>query len=80
MASRTVLDPRGVEWFVLEVPAHAEEAVGDAMTNGWLVAHSGTDRRRIAPVPADWLAASDINLLLLIRQAPALALASRVTK
>lgn len=80
MASRTVVDPRGLEWFVLEVPPDAGDAIDEALSNGWLVARSGKERRRIAPVPANWQAASDPELLALIKQAPVQALASHAAK
>lgn len=69
MASRTVVDPLGVEWFVLEVPADDAEAAAQSGSAGWLVARSERERRRISPLPAAWTTLSDGELLALIKQA-----------
>lgn len=40
-----------------------------AMKGGWLAMKSGSERRRIAPIPAGWYQLSDAELVALIRRA-----------
>ena len=36
--------------------------VPDSLQKGWLAFQSGSERRRLAPIPADWLRCSDERL------------------
>jgi hypothetical protein len=46
--------------------------VGERFAGGWLAFESPTERRRLAPIPADWLTASDRELGSLCERAIAI--------
>ena len=70
MTSRAVVDPRGVEWFVLEVRPSEGDLLRESRAGGWLVARSEKEVRRIRPIPDRWFGLSDLELLALIKRAP----------
>ena len=43
--------------------------VPSALQEGWLAFQSGKDRRRLAPIPARWIALDDRELLRLLGEA-----------
>lgn len=69
MASRDVTVD-GKLWTVWEVrPQSIGPRLIEAFANGWLAMHYGSEKRRIAPVPADWLEWSDEELADAVRGA-----------
>ncbi len=68
MAVRNFMDPEGREWRVWNVtPGQHHESttpshLPDDMVDGWLCFQSGDEKRRVAPVPADWQDRSDGEL------------------
>lgn len=40
-----------------------------ALEGGWLAFQSGTQRRRLAPIPASWISLSDEDLIRLLARA-----------
>ncbi|HXD47664.1 MAG TPA: hypothetical protein VN600_02750 [Gemmatimonadaceae bacterium] len=71
--TRDVQDARGVRWSVFAV--HPSAASGgraplrEHFRDGWLAFDAGDETRRIAPIPTDWRALSDADLLTLCEQA-----------
>jgi hypothetical protein len=43
--------------------------VPQALQEGWLAFQSGKERRRLAPIPANWISLDDIALLELLSRA-----------
>ena len=43
--------------------------VPSALQKGWLAFQSGKDRRRLAPIPANWIALDDKDLVRLLGEA-----------
>lgn len=67
MPSRTFTDPSGRSWIAWDVypgqaSGRAASALPDAFRIGWLAFESGTLKRRLAPIPADWLLLDDAAL------------------
>lgn len=60
MTLRTFVDAYGTSWDVFEVhPANAERMatrVPEHFRTGWLCFQSLDERRRLAPIPDDWVA------------------------
>jgi hypothetical protein len=71
--TRDLQDSRGVRWSVFAV--HPSAASGgraplrEHFRDGWLAFDAGDETRRIAPIPTDWRALSDADLLTLCEQA-----------
>ena len=62
---RIFTDSTGVEWRVWStVPSNAA-AVSPDLRDGWLSFDSGSQRRRVGPIPPGWEAVSDERLELL---------------
>jgi hypothetical protein len=67
-------DQNGTQWDVFEVST-TTLSVGrapilpEAFRAGWLVFDCGTERRRLAPVPGEWSAFSDVALQSLLEAA-----------
>jgi hypothetical protein len=62
--ARTFADSAGTLWEVFEVQRLSQkaQAVSVGLELGWLAFVSGTEKRRLAPVPPGWHAASDAEL------------------
>jgi hypothetical protein len=43
--------------------------VPSALQDGWLAFQAGTDRRRLAPIPGNWIALSEYELIALLERA-----------
>ena len=62
-------DQNGTRWTVWDtVPANAI-GLADEYRRGWLTFDNGTDRCRLAPIPADWTDLPADRLTLLLRVA-----------
>ena len=72
MAHRIFKDTDGRDWEVWDVVP--SQWVGPTLDGGWLAFQSGTDRRRLAPLPLYWATAPEIELReLLARAKPVVA-------
>jgi hypothetical protein len=65
---RQFRDAAGVEWKVSMTPRSSaavsrEHYLPEAYREGWLLFESATEKRRLAPVPADWEALPDDKLV-----------------
>lgn len=74
-AHRVVVDPRGVHWDVFAVLPEARVSVHSKLrgtfSQGWLCFDSGTEKRRLSPIPKDWEALEDAQLADLATRAEA---------
>lgn len=52
--------------------------VPESLQKGWLAFQSGTERRRLAPIPADWTELTSSELLELLHRADQRARARRL--
>jgi len=69
MAMREFEDQNGTRWTVWDtVPANTT-GLTDEYRRGWLTFDNGTDRCRLAPIPADWTELPAERLTLLLRVA-----------
>jgi hypothetical protein len=69
VAIRVFTDSQGVEWRVWStVPSNAGSVAPD-LREGWLSFDSGTQRRRIGPIPPGWEEISAERLELICRVA-----------
>lgn len=71
---RNIRDAAGVEWTVyLTIPSTSSERrvrhLAEAYRDGWLVFESAIEKRRFAPVPAEWATLSDPALVALCEAA-----------
>lgn len=67
VAIRVFTDSHGVEWRVWStVPSNAGSVAPD-LRDGWLSFDSGSQRRRIGPIPPGWESTSTERLELLCR-------------
>jgi hypothetical protein len=74
MAMRDFDDQNGTRWTVWDtVPANTT-GLRDEYRRGWLTFDNGTDRCRLAPIPADWADLPAERLTLLLRVAHTAAL------
>jgi hypothetical protein len=55
-------DTTGNHWQVWSTVPVTEVGVAGAFRQGWLTFDSGRERRRLAPIPADWETASSAEL------------------
>lgn len=70
MSARTFTDPGGTVWQAWSVvpaeqpdwPAHARSHLPPALAEGWLCFESGSEKRRLHPIPAGWAERSDADL------------------
>ncbi len=74
MALRNFTDSQGTGWRVWNVvPQYAAGRDGEVMTpglqGGWLCFDSGTEKRRLSPIPQDWEAAGGEALEAYCKQA-----------
>lgn len=74
--AREVDDQQRVRWSVFEVhPSVSADrpSVRERFRNGWLAFDSGTETRRLAPIPDKWRELSDIELLDVLSRAEPVA-------
>lgn len=82
---RGFTDSMGVEWRVWEVFPRAGSLTtaetfstaklkGTVYAEGWLCFESGSEKRRLAPIPAGWQAQEHADLQQLLEQATPVAL------
>lgn len=74
MSSRTVSDPQGRTWLVWSVYPSSTTQVAPAgvhpdYRDGWLTFECGSLKRRLAPIPPGWEAASDNAVLGMLARA-----------
>jgi hypothetical protein len=69
MAQRQFVDSTGVEWIVWSTVPSRAEFFADQFQGGWLTFDSGSERRRLAPLPPDWQDASVERLEQMCRTA-----------
>lgn len=64
MPARTFEDSAGTVWEVFEVQRSSQkvQAVTAGLERGWLAFISSDQKRRLAPYPADWRTADDVEL------------------
>jgi hypothetical protein len=67
MTTRSCVDDAGTLWEIFEVlpsgKGRAMERVPVEFRGGWLCFQSGTERRRLAPIPTGWEEWEDKKLL-----------------
>ena len=66
---RVFQDSTGVEWRVWSTHPASPIAVAVELRAGWLTFDSGTERRRVGPIPAEWETLSAQRLELMCRVA-----------
>jgi len=71
------MDSSGVTWRVWQTVPTSRTSVSGEFENGWLTFESPTGRKRLAPVPANWDAASPDRLELMCRAATDVARRSK---
>lgn len=71
MAIREFTDSMGVTWRVWRTKPRAGSVYGETLRGGWLTFESSEGRRRLAPVPTDWVDATPQRLDLMCRAAEA---------
>ena len=69
MALREFADQAGKTWLVWETKPPSQIGLAVEFHGGWLTFDCGSERRRLAPVPADWEAFPQDRLVLLLRMA-----------
>jgi hypothetical protein len=71
MPARTFTDSAGLTWDVFEVHRASKKlgAVSAGLEGGWLAFACGDQKRRRAPLPADWADSTDEELALLCEAA-----------
>jgi hypothetical protein len=72
-AHRTITDARGVTWDVFAVHPEARlsphSQLRGTFSQGWLCYDSGTEKRRLSPIPENWQSLSDADLERLAERA-----------
>jgi hypothetical protein len=67
---RTFTDARGIEWYAFAVyPEMTHAPLHGTFEHGWLCFESAAEKRRLSPIPADWLTVSPDTLAKLAEQA-----------
>ena len=74
MALRDFEDPNGIRWTVWDTVPASTTGLTEEYRRGWLTFDNGTDRCRLAPIPADWMELPAERLTLLLRVAHTAAL------
>lgn len=74
---REFLDAASVKWTAIAVHPSTSKSLTGAFQNGWLSFDSGTETRRHAPIPENWMSLSDDELCRLCESA---TIASRKLK
>jgi hypothetical protein len=54
MAIREFADSKGVSWRVWNTTPSRAAMYADELREGWLTFESGTELRRLAPIPGSW--------------------------
>ena len=75
---RTVDDDAGTKWTIYSVSPEElsfgrRELLPTSFRDGWLVFECAGERRRLAPVPADWARFSDLALRQMLASAERVA-------
>lgn len=74
MALRGFTDAAGVAWTVWETIRSTDAPVPAPFAGGWLTFESALgEKRRLAPLPANWHSCSDAELSALLAQAKRVA-------
>ena len=60
---------RGTNWMVYDVRPATASLLAPAYVEGWLCFESGSERRRLMPIPADWEMRTDHELAELCKMA-----------
>ena len=71
MAYREFLDSAQVLWRVWATYPSVGKILSKGFENGWLTFESSVERRRLAPIPAQWEALPDAKLQSLLKDAAA---------
>jgi hypothetical protein len=67
---RTFTDARGIWWDVFAVyPEVRPSSLKGTFQHGWLTFDSGTEKRRLSPIPEDWQHLTDGELMQLLSRA-----------
>jgi hypothetical protein len=66
---REFTDSHGVAWRVWSVFPTNPSSVNNDLRDGWLSFDSGTERRRVGPIPKGWESFNDERLELALRVA-----------
>jgi hypothetical protein len=67
---RTLTDARGIWWDVFAVhPEVRPASLKGTFQQGWLTFDSGTEKRRLSPIPPDWQRLTDEELMELLSRA-----------
>lgn len=71
VTARVFEDSTGARWDVYEVRRSSQKAlaVSAGLERGWLAFGSGTEKRRLAPIPENWESVDDVELERLCRRA-----------
>ena len=78
MALREFEDADGVAWRVWDTNPEMVSGLSLDMQRGWLTFDNGLERRRLSPIPAEWIELPAQRLVLLLRlAAPLRSLQSR---
>ena len=73
MAMRTFRDTTGATWTVWDTVRSSDTPVTAALADGWLTFESASGKRRLAPIPHEWVAASESELSRLLQRVEAVA-------
>jgi hypothetical protein len=69
-AHRAITDARGIWWDVFAVyPEMRAASLKGTFQQGWLTFDSGTEKRRLSPIPDDWQRLTDAELMQLLSRA-----------
>lgn len=69
MALREFVDTSGTTWRVWETAPGRRHGLDLDYRQGWLTFDNGTERHRLAPIPADWASLPEERLAMLLRLA-----------
>ena len=69
MTLRTFEDSSGERWTVWDTVRSSDTPVTAAFVDGWLTFDSAAEKRRLAPIPGGWVAATDQQLERLLARA-----------
>ena len=78
MPLRELEDTAGEMWRVWDTIPETTSGLTPSYHGGWLTFDNGSERRRLAPVPRDWVHMSDDRLRLLLRASERQGRAERV--
>ena len=69
MALREFEDADGVAWRVWDTNPDVVRGLSLEMQRGWLTFDNGLERRRLSPIPSEWIEVPEERLVLLLRLA-----------